>query len=336
MQKKQKHTGRYVGLGILAAIVLTLGILFLIDYSHYARDKSPYRTFIVPRLEISVFQITTMSADKADMVGKILIHNPLPFNLRADSLQYKIFIGGVEVIKSTYAKSVLIRRWDSSWLNLPVTAYNDKLLTVLKQAENEGKDSIIYEVQTSFGTNVIGHKDFNLDIQKLLPLIYIPEVKMNEIVYDSLSVKGVDLYLHTEIVNKNKFAFKFKNMAFRFALADENWVKGTLGGIIEIPDTSITALTLPLKISFSNMAKSIGPLIKHGKNTPYKFEATLELVSDARALENSKVVLKNAGAIKEITSLVKEEKQKAKEKKAAGEAPPKEKKHKLKIVKATH
>lgn len=332
--QKKNHTGRNIFLGILTAFMLAIAIFFIIDYSHYAKDKSPYKTFILPRLDFSVFQITTLSADKADMVGKMLIHNPLPFNMRADSLNYKIFIGGVEVIKSTYAKSLLIKRWDTTLVDLPVTAYNDKLLTVLKQAEKEGKDSIIYEVQASFGTNLIVHKDFNLDIQKLLPLIYIPEVSLKEIAYDSLNIKGVDLYLHTEIVNKNKFAFKFKNLHFKFALANENWVEGQLDGIIDIPDTSVTPLVLPLKISFKDIGKSIGPLIREGKNTPYKFEMTMELVSDMNALENSKVILKNAATIKEIGKLVKEEKAKQKEKVASGQATkPDKKKAKLKIVK---
>ena len=336
--KTTKHTGRNIFLAILALFLLSIGVFFLIDYSHYAKDKSPYRTFIIPRLEVSLFQITTLSADKADMVGTMMIHNPLPFNLRADSLQYKIFIGGFEVIKSTYPKSLNIKRWDTTLIELPVTAYNDKLLTVLTQAEKEGKDSIVYEVQTSFGTNLIVHKDFNLDISKLLPLVYIPKVNMNEIVYDSLNVKGVNLYIHASIVNKNKFPMKFKNMKFKFAMADNDWLLGEMDGVIDIKDTSTTPIVLPLHISFKDIGKSIGPLIVHGKNTPYKFEATMELVSDNNSLKNSKIILVNAGAIKEIVKLVKDEKKKAKEKKENGEAPKKEKKpkHKLKIVKAKH
>src|SRR5580704_4196373 len=118
-KNKTNHIGRKIFLSVCTALLLLVAVFFIIDYSHYARDKSPYKTFIIPRLELSLFQITALSADKADMVGKMLIHNPLPFNLRADSLQYKIFIGGVEVIKSTYQKSLLITRWDSTWIELP-------------------------------------------------------------------------------------------------------------------------------------------------------------------------------------------------------------------------
>ncbi len=331
------HTVRNIFLAIVVLLLVSLGVFFIIDYSHYAKDKSPYRTFIIPRLEVSLFQITALSADKADMVGTMMIHNPLPFNLRADSLEYKIFIGGVEVIKSTYPKSLNIKRWDTTLVELSVTAYNDKLLTVLKQAEDEGKDSVVYEVQTSFGTQLIVHKDFNLDIQKLLPLVYIPKVEMSEIVYDSLNVKGVDLYLHARITNKNKFPLKFKNLKFKFALADNDWLLGQIDGVIDIKDTSVTPLVLPLHISFKDIGKSIGPLIAHGKNTPYKFQAMLELVSDNNALKNSKVVLANAGAIKEITKLVKDEKKKQKEKEKSGQVVKEKKtKHKLKIGKKKH
>lgn len=332
IKDKSKHTSRNIAIGIFGILILLLGTFFIIDYSHYAQDKSPYKTFIIPRLELSVFQITTISADKTDMVGEMLIHNPLPFNLRADSLEYKIFIGGIEVIKSTYAKSLVIKRWDTTWVRLPVTAYNDKLITVLKQAEDKGIDSIVYEVQANFGSNIIIHHQFNLDIKKLLPVFYIPEVKMDKIQYDSLSIKSVTLYLNTTIVNKNKIAFKFKNLAFKFALADHAWVAGAMNGVIDIPDTSITSLVLPLRISFKEIGESLLPLIKHGKNTPYKFEATLQLVSDNNAIKNSEVILKNTGAIMEIVHLVKDENKKAKEK-AQQSGKPKPPKSKLKIEK---
>src|SRR3954468_25002834 len=100
---KNRHITPKVFLALFIALLLVAGIFFLIDYSHYQKDKSPYRTLFIPRMELALFEVTNMSADKADMVGKVLIHNPLPFNLRADSLKYKIFIDGVEVIKSTYA-----------------------------------------------------------------------------------------------------------------------------------------------------------------------------------------------------------------------------------------
>lgn len=312
---KNKHIPRKIFLSLLGLLLILLAIFFLVDYGHYTKDPSPYRTLFIPRLELSLFEVTSLSADKTEMIGRVLIHNPLPFNLRADSLAYSVFISGVEVIKSTFPKSMDIKRWDSTWIELPVTIYNNKMTGVLKKAENEGKDSVVYRVETSFASNIIFHKQFNLDIEKLLPLIYIPETKLDKIEYDSLNFEGVSLFLHARITNKNKFALAFKNLKFKFALANDSWVSGEKDGVINIPDTSVTSLVLPLRISFKEIGKSIGPLIKHGKNTDYKFQATLQLVANTNAIKNSKVILNDEGAIKEIIKLSKEENKEAKEKK---------------------
>lgn len=330
---KNKHLGLKITGGIFAALLIALLVFFLIDYAHYQKDPSPYRTLFVPRLEMSNFEVTELTADKTNMVGRMLIHNPLPFNLRADSLQYKIYISDVEVIKSSYPRSVNIKRWDSTWVDIAVTAYNDKLMTVLKNAEKAGKDSVVYRVQSEFGTNLIFHKHFNIDIDKLLPLIYIPEAKLEKIEWDSLNGEGVNLFIHATVVNKNQFPINFKDLAFKFALADNPWIKGKVPGEIAIPDSSTTPLVLPLRISFKEIGRSIWPLIKNGKNTPFKLEATLKLVSDNNAMRNSKVFFRDAGTIKEIIKLAKDEKQKAKEKKKEAKAngEPEEKKPKQKI-----
>ncbi len=315
--KKNRHITPKVLLSILIALLLLIGIFMAIDYSHYAKDKSPYRTLFIPRLEVSLFQITTLTADKTNMVGSMMIHNPLPLNLRADSLRYEIYISGVEVLKSTYAQSLNIKRWDTTMIDLPVTAYNDKLFTVLGNAEKEGKDSVEYEVKAYFGTSIIFHKDFNLDIKTLQPVIYIPKLKITSIEYDSLKDGGVTLYLNTEITNKNKFPMKIKDLNFKVAIADDAWIKGSKGGVVDILDSGqVTSLTLPLRISFKEIGKSLGPMIRHGKNTNFKLVATFKLVSDNNALKNSEVVLTDNTVIHEIVKLIKDEVKKGKDKKA--------------------
>jgi LEA14-like dessication related protein len=323
-----RHKTLQVLLGILIAFILILGVFFAIDYSHYARDKSPYRTLFIPRLEIALIDIFSLSADRTDLTANVMIHNPLPFNLRADSLQYIVYIRGVEVIRSTYAKSLDIKRWDTTVIHLPVTAYNDKLLTVLDQADKEGLDSVEYEIKTNFGVQLFGHHDLHFDIKSRQPLIFIPTIKVESIEYDHLKAEGVDLYIKTLIGNKNKFRIKAKNITFKVAVAKDPYVKGSYPGVLDILDSGATTpMALELHISFKEIGKSLGPLILHGRNTPYTFEATLEMVSTMNAMKNSVVVIADKGTIHDIVKLVKDEKKKSEAKlKAEGISPKEEKK----------
>ncbi len=300
---------------VLAIILLPIILFFAVDLYHYSKDKSPYRTLFIPRLELGVFEVIGLSADRTDMEGKMLIHSPLPFNLAADSLQYKLYISGVEVVKSTYAQSINIKKWDSTWIELPVTIYNDKLLTTLDNADKQGKDSVVYRIHTTFYTHIPFKKNFDIDIETLQPLLYIPSARVVKVDYDSLSAKGVTLYLHLMIGNRNKIAFQFKDLKYKFALAGNPWVYGSKWGVTDIKQRDSTELILPLRISFTDIFKTLGPLIRKGGAVDYKFGLEMKLVSTSNALKNSKMITKGAGTLKEIIKLAKDEKHKGKEKK---------------------
>ena len=293
---------------VLTIILLAFLLFFSIDLYHYEKDKSPYRTLFIPRLDLSMLEVTDLSAERTDMVCKMLIHSPLPFNLLADSLQYKIYIDNVEIIKSTYAKSINIKRWDSTWLNLPLIIYNNKLLTELNRVKKQGMDSVVYRIHTTFYTHIPFKKTFNIDIETLRLRLYIPKVHVEKVDYDSLNFKGVTLLLKLSIGNKNKFAFKCKDLKYKFSLANLPWVYGVKLGTIDIKQNDNTELILPLRISFADIFKSIGPLISKGGKTKYKFGLNFKLVSTSNSLKNSNVIIKDEGTLNEIIELVKNEK----------------------------
>ncbi len=295
---------------LLVLILLPIAVIFVLQFYHYSKSKSPYRTLLIPRLEIGVIEITYLSSDKINMHAKLFIHNPLFFNLTADSLQYKLFIGDVEVIKSTYRKSVTIRKWDSTWIELPVTINNDTLFSTLRKADEQGKDSVVYRIQTTFYTHIPFKKKFDIDAEKLLPLFYMPTARLKEVYHDSLNLKGVTLFLKVIIGNRNKFPFQLKDLQYKFSLADNPWVTGAELGAIDIKQQDSTELLLPLRISFSDIFKSIGPLIRKGGKVEYKFGMDLKLVSESNAIKNSKVIVNDTGTLKELIKLAKDEKKK--------------------------
>ena len=117
------------------------------------------------------------------------------------------------------------------------------------------------------------------------------------------------------IGNRNKIAFQFKDLKYKFSLANSPWVYGMKWGVIDIKKQDSTELILPLRISFTDVFKSIGPLIRKGGKTDYKVGLDLKLVSASNSLKNSKVIVKDEGTVHEIIRLVKDEKKKGKEKK---------------------
>ena len=305
---------RILFLSLALLVILVITAFLTVDYYHYSKNKSKYRTLFIPRLEVGLFEVTSMSADKTIMNGSLLIHNPLPFGINVDSLEYKIYISDVEVIKSTYAKPLSILKWNKASVTMPVTVFNDKLINILKASEKQNKDSVVYRIETSFYARTPFKKKFNINAEKLLPLIYIPTASVKNISYKSLSEKGVTLFVKVNIGNKNVFPIKFKNLEYKFALAKNPWIESKKTHAINIKKQDSTTLTLPLRISFKEIFQSVGPLIRNGKNVDYKFELNIRLVSKSNVIKDSKVILKGEGTLKELIKLKKEEKKKTNKK----------------------
>jgi LEA14-like dessication related protein len=292
-------------LSILVLFLLVIAGFFLWRYFNYLKDPDPNKTFILPRVELVVVKIKSLTKEKTVMVSDVLIKNQMPFSFTADSVQYTIYMNNVEIMKSSYLKSIKLEKNDSSWLSFPVTIYNTKLDSVIKSNELRNIDSVVYRVKASFYTNIIFKKRFDIDIDRYLPLIYIPEVKMEKIVVDSLNFSRAVLLLHSSIINKNVFPLKSKDISFEFGIEDHEIIKGKIPGYTIIAAQDTTNLEFPVEIPFKEVRKTLYELLKSGSKVKYELHMTLKLVSDQKMLDESTIILDGAGTVKSLLKLVK-------------------------------
>ena len=240
------------------------------------------------------------------MTVKVLLKNQLPFSFTADSLQYNIFINGVEVIKNQYKKTITLKSNDTGWISLPLTILNHHLTSILKASEQKDIDSAEYRLHATFFTNISFRKKFDVDVKRLLPLIYIPELTSKHIQVDSLNFSRAALQLNVSIKNQNVFSIKAKNLAYKFAIEDHEWIEGEIPGVTDIKEKSDTELQIPIRVSFKEVSRTLFDLLKKGKDVKYKLELTFRIDSKNHSVMNSKVILKSSGSAKSLMKAVKE------------------------------
>ena len=292
-------------LSVLLLIIAGIAAFFIWRYVGYQRDKSPHKTYLFPRLELSVVEIISLTAEKTEMNVKMLVKNQLPFSFTADSLKYSIRINGVEVIKDSYKKSVTLESNDSSWISLPITILNHHLKSILKASKKKNIDSVEYQFLASFYTDIIFRKEIKLDIKKTLPLIYIPEVTSKHIQVDELNFSRANIQLNVSIKNQNVFPIKAKNIAYKLAIEDHEWIEGIIQGLTDIKAQSVSELQIPITISLKEVSKTLFALLKKGKNVKYKLRLTFKIESEKHMMKNSKVMLESSGTVKSLMKAVK-------------------------------
>jgi len=294
-----------VALTLLFLAIAITASFFIWRFISYKTDKDPNKTFLLPHLELSDLEITTLDTEKMEMTVKMLIKNQLPISFTADSLQYRLFINDTEVMKDHYKKAITLKGSDSSLISLPVTVFTRDLFSILKANEKANNDSANYRLQLSFYTHIIFKKQFTLTIKKRLPLITIPRAKAEHIVIDSLNFKRAVLRLTVSIDNKNGFATKAKDIAYRLSIENNQLVSGIIPGLTDIRANGITDITIPVTLSLKDVGKTLFDLLKKGTNVSYKLRLAFNIESGSNMIMNSKVTLESEGSVKSLIKVAK-------------------------------
>ncbi|MGC1392209.1 MAG: LEA type 2 family protein [Bacteroidales bacterium] len=290
---------------LLFLFIAIIFSFFIWRYWSYVSDKDPNKTFLLPRLELSELEITSLTSQKTEMLVKVDIKNQLPLSFTFDSLQYRIFINDTEILKDHYKKSISLKRNASSLISLPITIFNDSLSSVMKTNERENVDSVEFHFQGSFFTHIFFKKHFNVDIKRLIPRIYIPEVKAEHFGIDSLNFSRAVVQLLVSINNKNVFSYKADSIIYEVSIEDNQWIKGSISGFTDIHAKSVNNLTIPITISFKEVSKTLWDLVTKGNKVRYKLHLTIRIESDNKMIMNSKVILESEGSVKSLMKALK-------------------------------
>jgi LEA14-like dessication related protein len=290
---------------ILLLLVLLISGLLLWRYINYRQDSDPYKSFFLPRVGMSIIEITSLTSEKTEMNIRVLIKNILPFNFTADSFQYQLYINDAEIMKSRYSKSISLNANDSSWIMLPVTVFNNDADSLIDANERRKIDSAEYRMHASFYTDILFNKKFNVMIRRYLPLIHIPDLHVEKIDVDSLNTKRAYIIVHAVVKNDNVFDLKFKDYSYELQIEDHEWVKGTIPGLTEIKAKSTTALNVPVRISLKETGRTTFKLLKKGGDVKYNLVLNLIVETENDMIKNTKAIVRSKGNVKSLVKFAK-------------------------------
>jgi LEA14-like dessication related protein len=239
---------------------------------------------------------------------KFLIDNPAPIGFTADSLQYKIFVAGQEVAKSTYPKSITLQSNDSSLIVLPITIHVEQLTTLLEKLKNQKVDSVEYKIEARLFTDIAFLKDQPIDLEfaRDLPLYKIPEAKLQHVKVEKLGLNRTRLLLSVQVENPNVFLYKIKDIAFQLNIDKDKVAQGSVDEAVVIPPGQKRTIDIPLEVDIKEVGETAFNLIFKPKEVDYYFVVKAELAADKNTFKDSKVMLEDRGKLKDLVKQLKE------------------------------
>lgn len=266
----------------------------------YSRDTDPGKTFLLPEVQVSVVNVLYLDKDSANLSISIRIENHFPFSFTADSFRYAVYITDVPLLESTYKKGLRLEGNDSSWISLPVTIHLHDFDSLLALHDKLKIDSVNYKMKASFYADIIFTKEYNVTINRFLPLIHPFTIEVERTEMDKLGLSGVRLNLFVSIKNNNVFDISFRDLAWKFSIEDYPWTEGALAGVIEISAKKKKVIMIPVKLSFLESGKTFFKLLTQGDKVDFTLYANFNINSKYKSVNDAKIFVKTSGNLKAL------------------------------------
>lgn len=251
--------------------------------------------------------ITDISDDAIDMTMQLLIDNPLPVGFKAHQLDYTVYIANTPVVEDAYKKAIEIKSGDSTLVTLPVKLKAETMTKVLKTLEQKGIDSTTYKVRSSFALDVpiLGEKTFAVTIEKRLPTLYIPKIKIDDIDFGPLGLKRTDVATKVSVTNKNKFPFNITDARYTVTIDGKEIADGHQPDSILIKAQATTPVIFPVTARPGKTLSVLPKMLFNKKNTPYTVNFRCKLVDKEgdKSFSNSKFAATINGTLDDFKKL---------------------------------
>lgn len=310
------QANRYVmkkGWIIVLVLLLIGGIGAYVWYSRLkssaATEGGAHDNTLKPRLEMGRMNINNISENTIDMTMQLLIDNPLPVGFKAHQLDYTVYIANTPVINDSYKKPIEIKSGDSTMVTLPVKIKAKTLAEVLKTLERKGIDSTTYKVRSSFALDVpiLGEKTFAITIERRLPTLYLPQIKIEDIDFGPLGLKRTDVATKVNVTNKNKFPFNFTDAHYTVTIDGKEIADGHQKDPILIKAQATTPVIFPVTARPGKTLSVLPKILFDKKDTPYLVTFRCKIISkdDNAAFSDSKFATVIKGTLDDLKKLKK-------------------------------
>jgi LEA14-like dessication related protein len=291
-------------------VLLMLGtLLALFVVVHVVRwavlkNSDPSATLVLPRLELAALKVNELSSDHAQIDMRMVLHDPLPFGLVIDSLEYVFRINGEEVLRSTRASRFELDAYDTSHVVLPLSVPHKKVTDLLKRLEQRNVDSVEYAITTTMHTRSPLAKDgvIELNASRRLPLFLLPDITVTDINISDFGLKETDMTTVVTIGNPNKIRFALRELEYEMTVGGGELLNGTLTNGIDIPALDTVTISLPVEVK---PGKAIGSVVQllFKPGAPYHFHLRTRLVSDQPSIDGSLVIIERNGVLRDLKQL---------------------------------
>jgi len=279
-------------------ILLLSGILFLfISCAELIRILSQM-SVQQPTVKLQDTKISGWSFDGVELNFALAVDNPNSMGIHLSGFDYELFLAENSFISGNQTEGLDIAANAQQVVNIPVQLTFRKIYETFQSLKNS--DTISYQLKTGFSFDLpaIGAVRIPAQSTGSLPNLRIPSLKIQGLKLNNISFSGADLDLKLTIDNPNSLNLLVKNFNYNFAVAGKTWLQGKTADLLQISGKDKSTLTLPVKLSFSEMGSSLYQVLTGNSDLNYSFTGGANVGADNPLFNSVNLPFDTNGSLK--------------------------------------
>jgi len=269
--------------------------LLLLQSCSTLRDLS--KTIQKPRLSVQDVRVTGFNFQQIELTYDIKVDNPNGVSLKMLAYDYSLDIDQHTLVKGDQRQETSIGAADASVIQVPMTlSYSDVYETV-NSLRDADEASYNFLSSLTFDIPVLGQTSVPVRKQGTVPLLKMPEIRLEDFNVESLSFSGADVNLKLRLNNPNGFDINVNGLDYDLMIDGDQWAEGEALQNTQIKKDGITELNIPLSLKFSDMGRSAYRILSGSQSFDYRVKGVFDLNIQQELLGNTKFDFDRSGQL---------------------------------------
>jgi LEA14-like dessication related protein len=260
-----------------------------------------------PHVSVKQIIVHDIGEQRISMTGQIMVSNPLLVELKADRLQYQVFIDSIKILETEFVKPVKIKALDSIMMVLPLDLLTRPLLEILNQLEKNGTDSADYTIRSKvyFELPIVGKKTYVVNETHRAPAYRLLKLRIEDVDIEKFGFKNTDLGVSLVVENPNIFPMSMRDVDYDLTIGKDFHLEGKVKNVTHLPARSNIALPLKMDVHTQNLPRLAWQVLLEKKHTPYQINFRCKMVSADDSFKDTRFIVTQDGRLDEIKKLKK-------------------------------
>ncbi|SCZ64095.1 LEA type 2 family protein [Thiohalomonas denitrificans] len=224
-----------------------------------------------PQVDLRDVQVVAMSLADAQLAFDFDVRNPNPIGISMRDLSYRLELADKIFTSGSLGERLRIGANQQSRLTLPLTLRYSDVLDSL--AELGRSDALEYRIsgKADFGLFAIPYSQSGS-----VPLPRLPDVSVQSLRVENLSLSGAQLRVDLRMINTNRFPIRFNGLDYQVKLGDASVLNGESAQPFSLEPNRTGTLPLRLKLDYGQIA-NVTQAIREGRSLPVAFTGNLKV-----------------------------------------------------------